>query len=184
MKGMRAMKVIFSFLLVAFFSSLSFGNITQDQEYLLNHDGIGYHKAQLGTLLTKTRNLLVAKYSFAVLGGSSSADISLVPNLGFPKILAKLPSRAIVTNVWLDIITQPVSGGSATVAIKSEAAADMLAATAKASLPVSIKQGIPFGSSVSTFLRMTAERTIKATIGTADLTAGKFNVYIEYVIGD
>lgn len=178
------MKFMVGFLAIALFSGLAFGNVTADQEYILNsQSGTAAQKVQLGTLVNRTRNLLVAKYSYAVQGGSTAADIDLLTNLTNTKSKAKLPNKAIITNVWLDTLTQPVSTGSATVAITAVNAGDLLAATGKASLPVGRLQGIPTGAT-TTFIKLSAEKTIKATIGTAPLTAGKINVYIEYVLGD
>lgn len=171
------------FGLIALFSSLGMAHITGEQEYLLNHAPASSARVQLGTLLNKTTNLLVAKYSFAVQGGTTANDLSLLTDLTNPTSYAKLPNKAIITNVWLEVLTQPTSGGSATVALKSKTAADLLAATAIASLPVAFKQGVPTGAT-TTFIKMTAETTIKATVAVATLTAGKFNVYIEYVLGD
>lgn len=178
------MKFILSLLTVAFFSCLVWANITSDQQFLLNHEGTVGQKTQLGTLLNKTSALLIAKYSYAVQGGSTAADVNLLTSLTDKKSFAVLPNKAIITNVWLDVLTQPVSSGSATVAVKAVNAGDLLAATAKASLPVALKQGVPNGATTSTWIKLSAQKTIKATVGTAPLTAGKFNVYIEYVIGD
>lgn len=177
------MKLLFSFLIIALFSSVAFANITADQEHILNTSSSAAQKVQLGTLVNKTRNLLVAKYSYAVQGGTTVSDINLLTNLGNRRSYAKLPDNAIITDVWLDVLTQPVSSGNATVAVTANSAGDLLASTAKAALPVGFKQGIPMGST-TTFVKLTAERTVTATIGTAPLTAGKVNVYIEYVIGD
>lgn len=177
------MKFILGLVTIAFFSSLVWANISSDSEFVLNHASSADQKVQLGTLVNKTSNLLIAKYSYAVQGGSTAADISLLTSLGNPKSYAVLPNKAIIKNVWLDVLTQPVSSGSATVAINAATAGDFLAATAKASLPVGLLQGVPAGTTV-TSIKLSAAKTVKATIGTAPLTAGKFNVYIEYVIGD
>lgn len=178
------MRLLISCLTIAFFSSLAVANVTADQEYILNHSGTAAQKAGLGTLLTKTRNLLVAKYSFAVQGGSTTADISLLTDLGNTKSLAKIPNKAVITNAWVETYTAPLSGGSATIAINSNSAGDILAATGKALFVANnYKQGIPTGAT-TTFIKLTAERTIKATIATSPTTAGKFNVFIEYVLGD
>lgn len=177
------MKFILSVLTIAIFSSVGFANITANNEYLLNNLGSTGQKTQLGTLVNRTKNLLIAKYSFAVQGGTTASDISLLTSLTNSQSFAVLPNKAIITNVWIDTLTQPTSAGSATVAINAVNAGDLLAATGKAVLVVGFKQGIPTGAT-TTFIKLTAAKTIKATIGTAILTAGKFNVYIEYVIGD
>lgn len=177
------MKAILGLITVAFFSCLVWANITSDSEFVLNHSSSAAQKVQLGTLINKTPNLLVAKYSYAVQGGSTIADISLLTNLNDKKSYAVLPNKAIIKNVWLDVLTQPVATGSATVAVKASSAGDLLGTTAKAAMPVGMLQGVPAGTT-TTFIKLSAQKTVKATVATSPLTAGKFNVYIEYVIGD
>jgi len=177
------MKFLLSFITVALLSSVCLANITADEEYVLNHSGSAAQKAQLGTLVTKTRNLLVAKYSYAVQGGTSVSDISLLTNLGDKKSLAKLPNKAIIQNVWVDVLTAPTSGGSATLAVNAVNSGDLIPATAKAAF-INILQGVPVGGTVAKWIKLSAEKTIKTRADIAPLTAGKFNVYIEYVIGD
>lgn len=145
---------------------------------LLNEMNTRAAKAQLGSLLENMGNRLVAKYSFAVQGGAVG-DIALVDDQGNP---ATLPINAVVTDVLVDVITPATSGGSATVAIKSNGAADLLGATAVASITGKL-DGIPV-SSAATAVKMTAERTLYATVAVAALTAGKFNVIIDYVISE
>lgn len=182
------MKVILG-LMIALCSMTAQANVTSSEEYLLNtymHQ-IG-QKVQLGTLVNKTSNLLIAKYSFAVQGGSTAAAIKLLTDLKSPYSYATLPNKAIVTNVWLDILTQPLGSGSDTLELTSNAAADLLAATAGGILFTGRKQGA-VTTTISTSVKMTADRQVKLqvrpiTLGSAPLTAGKFNVYIEYVIGD
>lgn len=170
--------------LLALVSAVCFANISNDNAFLLNHiQGSEGQKSQLGTLLNQTQGLLIAKYSFAVQGGSSAADISLITDLKNINSLAKLPNNAVIEKVWLDVITQPTSTGSATVAVKASSAGDLLAATAKASLTVSQIAGVP-DDTVTHMIKLSAQKTIKATVGVKDLTAGRFNVYIRYTLGE
>lgn len=179
------MRFLFGILTLALFSGSVFANITTDQEYLLNRSGSVASKVQLGTLVNRTHNLLVAKYSYAVQGGTTANDISLLTNLGDPKSYAVLPANAVIKNVWVNVISAPTSGGSATIALKAVNAADLLAATAISSLGTGVvKQGKPFNSTTTTWIKTSAAQTIKATVATATLTAGKFNVFIEYVLSD
>jgi hypothetical protein len=62
-------------------------------------------------------------------------------------------------------------------------ATDLLGSTDKNSMVVGFLQGVPSGATTS-FIKLSADKIVKATVGTAPLTAGKFNVYIEYVVGD
>lgn len=116
------------------------------------------------------KRMAVATYNFATLGGAQG-DISLG---------VTIPSGAIITRTYLDIITGVTSAGSATVAIKSEGAADLLVVTAKASLGAGLYEGKADGT-VANMVKCTAARALTVTVGTADLTAGKFYLFVEYV---
>jgi hypothetical protein len=133
-------------------------------------------RTQLGTrLMRETKRTMRARYDFSVSGGSSLADITLKDVNGGN---AQLPDGAIITNVLFDVITTPTSDGSATIAMTAQSAADLKAALAVASW-TGIVAGIPVGTA-ATAIKLTAARTLLATIGTADLTAGKIDVIIEY----
>lgn len=149
---------------------------TTDQEYLLNNKfgGVPF-LTQLGTMLNKTGNLARVTYDFAVDGGAVSTIT--------PAKTVILPNKAIVTNAFVNVLTTCTSGGSATVAINSEGAGDILAATAVASLTAGLIQGVPDWATIADYKKMTADRTVKVTIATAALTAGKMEVFIYYVLG-
>jgi hypothetical protein len=135
-------------------------------------------KNKLGTELDNCKNNVKGVYNFAVVGGAV-ADIALKDIEG---ATLKLPAGAIITNVIVHVVTACTSGGSATVAIKANSAADLCGATAVASLTGNaLIAGVPVGTA-ATAVRLTAERTIYATIGTAALTAGKLHVFIDYML--
>lgn len=112
-----------------------------------------------------------AEYDFAVDGGDVG-DISLG---------VTIPDNAIIASGFVEGITAVTSGGSATVAIKLESAADVLNATAKGSFTAT--GVIPCTVAAAPF-KLTAQRTVTITVATAALTAGKFNVWIEYLVGE
>lgn len=185
-KGER-MKTILVFLAIALFSSFGLANITSEQEYLLNHHlGDVGQRTQVGTLINKTSNVLIAKYSYAVQGGSTAADISLLTDLTDSNSLAILPAKSIIRNAWLQILTQPASPGVDTLAIRVNGAGDIYPATAGNFLAGNFYQGTPAGTT-TTFIKLSAASTVKLRLGLAtnsQLTAGKFNVIIDYLIGD
>lgn len=127
------------------------------------------------------KTVIKGMYSFAVQGGAQGA-INLLSDLTDATSTIAIPDNAIITRVLIDSITDPTSGGSATVAIDSEGAGDLLAALAIASF-TGLVDGIPVNSA-ATSVKMTAARTLTATVATADLTAGIFNVFVEYVVSD
>lgn len=120
-----------------------------------------------------SKKYATAYYSFATDGGAVG-DITLRGD--------SLPSGAIITEALLHVDTILTSGGAATVAIKSEGAADIQAAAAISGAPWSTA-GAKRASLVATSapVKTTAARNIVATVAVAALTAGKFSVVVEYV---
>ncbi|MEM9116879.1 MAG: hypothetical protein AAGD09_03240 [Cyanobacteria bacterium P01_F01_bin.56] len=92
----------------------------------------------------------------------------------------KLPAGAIVYNGFANVVTAPTSGGSATVAIKIEGAADLLTATAISSVTGQLDL-VPDGTAGNAIV-LTEDRTLSVTIATAALTAGKIDVYLQYFV--
>lgn len=149
-----------------------------DAKDLLNKNGTVANKVRLGNVLDNQLGAVQGHYSFAVSGGAVGA-ITLKDDDG---AALKLPANAVITNVIIDVVTAPTSLGSATISVGAVSAADLLAATAKASFTGKI-QGLPDGA-VANMIKLTAEKTLTITVGTAALTAGKFNVIVEYVVSE
>lgn len=151
-------------------------------EFRLNH---GVAPANPGVLLgyqviSNKVQLLKCTYSFAVQGGSSAAAINLKGPDGAD---CKLPLNAIVMEGLIDVLTAPTSSGSATVAVGTgQAANDLKTATAKASFTGKLDV-VPVWTA-ATAIKMTATRTPTVTIAVSDLTAGKFNVFIHYLLSN
>lgn len=92
-----------------------------------------------------------------------------------------LPEGAVVTDGKIHVKTAVTSGGSATVALHLLTAADVLTATAKASLSLNaILDVVPVRTAATSILNTTAGTKLKATVAVAALTAGKFIVALEY----
>jgi aminopeptidase N len=87
----------------------------------------------------------------------------------------KLPDNAIVYQGLIDVVTDPTSGGSATVALKIEGSA---IASVTGQLDT-----VPDGTAANV-VKLTAERTLTVTVTTAALTAGKFHVYLTYFLSE
>lgn len=126
----------------------------------------------------QSKQVLRGLYDFSVLGGAVGA-IKLKDEDGTDLII---PSKAIVTSVYIDVLTAPTSGGAATIAFGANTTTDFKAATAIASY-TGIVAGIPVGTA-ATAVKMTADRNITATIATAALTAGKIYVLCEYIMSE
>lgn len=119
------------------------------------------------------RKIAVGLYEFATDGGAVG-DITLRGD--------SLPSGAIILDALLEVDTILTSGGAATVAIKVESAADINAADAISGAPWSAT-GVKRADFTATTapIKTTAARSIVATVATSALTAGKFQVLVEYV---
>lgn len=123
--------------------------------------------------IASSQRVARAHYDFAVDGGA----VGDIPLRG-----RQIPSGAIIIDTLIDVETALTSGGAATVALKSEGAADLNAADAISGAPWSTT-GAKRGDLTATSapVKTTADRTITATVGTAALTAGKFSIVVTYV---
>lgn len=129
-------------------------------------------------MILRRKHVMRALYDFSVSGGAVGA-ISLLDETGKAAII---PNKAIITNVYIDVLTQPTSGGSATIALGCNTASDIKAATAIASY-TGIVAANPVGTAASA-IKMTADRTVTATVAVAALTAGKMYVMVEYILSE
>lgn len=110
-------------------------------------------------------------YNFSTLGGLSTAPISLT---------AVIPSGAIIVDSLIDVIVGMTSaGGSGKIEVYAQTAEDLLAAVDADTLS-GLNAGIPVGTA-ATAIKMTADRTLYMSVGTEDLTAGKFDLYLWYL---
>lgn len=112
-----------------------------------------------------------ATYDFAVQGGAQAAL-----SLG-----VTIPANATIIRSWIYTVTQ-VAGASSTVALSCETANNIFSAAAMTSITAgTLTEGVSTGAA-SVFKPITAACLVTATIATANVTAGKFNVYVEYVV--
>jgi hypothetical protein len=114
------------------------------------------------------------RYDFAVDGGAVG-EIDLTRT-------AQIPANAIILGGFIEVDTVLTSGGAATVAVKAEGAADIHAAAAISGAPWSTtgrKTVVPAFTGATT-VKTTAARKIQATVATAALTAGAFDVVLFY----
>lgn len=146
---------------------------------------------------TVVREIACAVYDVAVDGGAIGAH-----TLG-----VFLPAKAIITDAWIDVVTTFADGVSdaATIAASVESAGDLVAAIAISDASNVWDAGI-HGTKVTapnlgadaahdsqlevvaltaaTKIKTTAVREITMTTAGVILTAGKANVFVEYVISD
>lgn len=131
----------------------------------------------LGNQLSIVPNVVRGTYDFAVLGGAVGSLNLLGPDGN--KIV--IPNKAIVRQVWIDIITAIVStSNDGTISVGLNTAIDLLAAVDGDTLS-GVTAGIPVGTA-ATMVKATADRTLTCAIAVHAFTAGKFNVFVEYVL--
>lgn len=130
-------------------------------------------------LATRIAKHLKFQYDFADLGGAQGA-ITLTDDADAAQTI---PDNAVIVRATLEGITTATSGGAATVALGYTGNTDaFIAATAynngefNAAVETNLTAEIP--------IKTTAAVSVLATIASADLTAGKFNIWIEYYEGD
>jgi hypothetical protein len=150
---------------------------------------------------TVVRELAVACFDTAAVDSSGAASTTIAAHgLG-----VYLPTKAIILNAWVDVVTTFTSAtDAATIALKVEGTGDLTAAIAISNasnvwdagvhgcLPGSYAEATVAGDSAildaarkaGSFIKLTAAREITATVAVEALTAGKANIFVEYVISD
>ena len=132
--------------------------------------------AKLHTAAVKS---LKFQYDFADLGGATGA-ITLTDDAD---VAQTIPDNAVITEAYLESVTTATSWGAATIKLGITGDDDcFIAATAfdngefTATAISELTAGIP--------IRTAAAVSVLATVATAALTAGKFNVWVKYFEGD
>jgi hypothetical protein len=114
-----------------------------------------------------------ATYDFSSMGGT----------IGAISLGVTIPANSTIIRSWIYTVTQ-VAGATSTVALSCANANDIFSAASMTSITAgTITEGVSTGAA-SAFKPVTTACPITATIATANLTAGKFNVYTEYVTHD
>lgn len=129
--------------------------------------------------LHQKRGVLKCVYDFDDLGGAVGT-IGLLDDLGNKAIL---PDNAIITQVYVDILTAFTStGNNGTIALTANSSGDLLAAVDADTLS-GVSAGIPDGAAAN-MVKLTAQRQITLAIATNAITAGAANFFVEFVLSD
>lgn len=118
---------------------------------------------------TRSLKTWVGRYDFAIDGGGTGTIVLRTTD-------GPIPLGAIITHGYLDVLVACLSG-SGTMALNSEGAADILAATAQAGLTIGRKSIIPVATGASA-VKTTVERNPALVIATAAFTAGSFELVL------
>jgi hypothetical protein len=150
---------------------------------------------------TVVRELAVATFDTAGTDSSGVANTTIAAHgLG-----VSLPTKAIIINAWVDVVTTFTSAtDAATIALMANGAGDLRAAIAISDgsnvcdaglhglLPGSYAEATVAGDTAvldaarraGSFIKLTALRELTATVAVEVLTAGKLNIFVEYVLSD
>ena len=96
-----------------------------------------------------------------------------------------LPDNAIIWDGVVDVIT-PLTGGTTVAVTTAQSANDLITAAADTGAPWSTagtKAIVPVGTQAAS-IKLTAARAPKIVVTVADITAGKFNLFVEYYLSD
>ncbi len=126
--------------------------------------------------------LATATFDYAALDSAGVANSAT----GSHGLGVYLPTGAIITRAWYQVDTTFTSAtDSATIALTANSAGDLKAAVAISDgtnpYDAGIFDGIPVDTA-ATKIALTAERQLIATVAVTALTAGKLDLFVEYVI--
>jgi hypothetical protein len=159
-------------------------------------------KNKSGVTRTKRAGTVVRELAVATFDPSATSGERTIAAHGLG---VYIPTKAIITRVWVDVVTTFTSATDAgTIALHLQAANDVVSAIAisdasnvwDAGIRGS-KIGVPALADTATetalvvnalfaasMLKLTAVRELTATVAVEALTAGKANIFVEYVISD
>ena len=131
--------------------------------------------------LKSLAGLHVTKFTFDAEANDNAEEPASNKTVAAHPMAVSIPAKAIVISGHVDVIAAVTSEGLATVAIHLANANDLLTATAKASLGLAAQ--VPMAAVKTTPIKLAAEKAVTVTVGTAALTAGKFDGYIVWMEG-
>jgi len=131
--------------------------------------------------LADLAGLHVTKFTFDAEANDNAEEPVSNKTVAAHPMAVSIPAKAIVISGHVDVIAAVTSEGSATVAIHLANANDLLTATAKTSLGLAAQ--VPMAAVKTTPIKLSAEKAVTVTVGTAALTAGKFDGYIVWMEG-
>lgn len=136
-------------------------------------------KHSLGSTVVKHHIIIAAAtYDFAKLGGAQTT-LTLKGDNGQPVVL---PNKALIVGCFIDVQTPLTTGSAATMSISTgQTGADLKPLTAAASY-TGIVACVPVGTA-ATAIKLTADRTMTVTVAVGTITAGKFTVFVQYIMG-
>lgn len=151
--------------------------------YELNRASTLNRKYSVGTHLANGTFGVKGQWSFAVSGGAASTDIYLLDAEG---LRVSLPAKSIVTNCLIDVATAPTAAttsGGATFLLKSNGES-LKGLTYNASLTTTAPIACTPTGSVGQMLKIASETFPVLRTTSEAMTAGKINVWLQYVLSN
>jgi len=131
--------------------------------------------------LASLSGLHITKFTFDTAANDAASTPASNKTVAAHPLAVTIPDNAIVISGFVDVIAAVTSNGEATVAIHLANANDLLAATGKANLTLAAQ--LPMAAVIAAPIKLTAEKAVTVTVGTAALTAGKIDGYIIWMEG-
>ena len=131
--------------------------------------------------LASLSGLHITKFTFDTAANDAASTPASNKTVAAHPLAVTIPDNAIVISGFVDVIAAVTSNGDATVAIHLANANDLLAATGKANLTLAAQ--LPMAAVIAAPIKLTAEKAVTVTVGTAALTAGKIDGYIVWIEG-
>ena len=131
--------------------------------------------------LASLSGLHITKFTFDTAANDAASTPASNKTVAAHPLAVKIPDNAIVILGFVDVIAAVTSNDDATVAIHLANANDLLAATGKANLTLAAQ--LPMAAVIAAPIKLSAEKAITVTVGTAALTAGKIDGYIIWMEG-
>ena len=131
--------------------------------------------------LASLSGLHITKFTFDTAANDAASTPASNKTVAAHPLAVTIPDNAIVISGFVDVIAAVTSNSDATVAIHLANANDLLAATGKANLTLAAQ--LPMAAVIAAPIKLTAEKAVTVTVGTAALTAGKLDGYIIWMEG-
>jgi len=170
---------ILSMLLI---SVQAFAVLGTGGSYELDRSGTVARKYSLGSNLEEAQQFgLKGQWSVAQSGGAASTSYTF-KNKYLSEAIS-LPKGAIIKECFFDVV-QAVSSATSSgkITLTAESAGDLKAATFANSYSGRVAC-IPSGA-IGSSIKLTADRSVVLTVGSEALTAGKINLFLQYVLSE
>lgn len=172
-------KFILSLVLLA---TQAFAVLPSNGAYELDRSGPLQRKYSMGSQLREAQTFgLKGQWSVASQGGAATTSYAFKNEWLSEDIT--LPKGAIIRECFFDVVQSVTSAtSSGKFSLDSNATGDLKAAAFANTFSGRVAC-IPEGT-LSNAVKLTAERTIQLTVGSEALSAGKVNLFLQYVLSE